>query len=91
MKIMLVGDWSRSTMDEIGGKFAKGEDVVPEVAEMISRWHDPAAKKVWVVVDTPDAITVQRWTAKWANMMEFETHTVIDDEEAGIILQELNL
>lgn len=91
MKIMLVGDWSRSTMDEVGGKFAKGEDVAPDGAEMIARWHDPASKRVWIVVDTPDSLTVQRWTARWSNFMEFQAHTVIDDAEAGAVLQELGL
>ena len=61
MKIILVGDWSRYTMDQVGGKLAKGEEGMPDGAEIISRWHDPGAKKVGIAVAASDAVSVQRW------------------------------
>lgn len=91
MKLMIIVDWNGSTIQEIGAKFASGEDVVPEGAELISRWHDPGAKKAWAVVDAPDAETVQRWMLKWSNMVDFETHAVLDDAGAGALLGEMDL
>ena len=42
----------------------------------------------WVVVDTPDAISVQRWMMKWTDDLDWETHTVLDDEDVGTPLAE---
>lgn len=64
---------------------------MPEGAELISRWHDPGAKKAWTVVDAPDAQTVQLWMLKWSNMVDFETHAVVDDAGAGALLGEMDL
>lgn len=93
MKIMLVGDWSRTTFEEIGTKFGKGEDAnPPEGITLLARWHDPSSRLVWVVVDAPDSAAVQAWTIKWTDYMDWQTFTVIEDEEVGAILQnELSL
>ena len=87
MHLMIIIDWNRSTLQEIGGKFASGVDVEPENAKILSRWHDPGAKKAWIVVDTPDAAAVQDWVTAWADYMDVTMHAVIDDAEVGAILQ----
>ena len=51
MKLMLVGDWSRTTFEEIGSKFGRGEDLEPEGAQIVARWHDPSSRMVWIVVE----------------------------------------
>ena len=88
MKLMLTLDWSRSSFEEIGAKFGEGEDVEPEGATVLARWHDPASRKAWVVVETPDAGTIQRWLLKWSDYCDWETNTVIDDAEVAEIINE---
>ena len=41
MKLMIVGSWSRTTLQEIGSRFAKGEHAVPP--ESLPR-HYPLAR-----------------------------------------------
>ena len=90
MKLMIIGDWSRTTLEEVGSKFASGVDVdLPEGASLVTRWHDPSSRLVWIVVDTPDAATIQNWLVRWSEYMDWETYTVIDDDEVGALLGEV--
>ena len=88
MKLMLVGSWERATFAEIGSRFGRGEDVEPEGATILSRWHDPSSRMFWVVVETDDAAAVQRWTLAWSDDVDWETYVVMDDAETGAILQD---
>ena len=88
MKLMLVLNWDRSSLKEIGGKFASGVDVdVPEGVTLLGRWHDPASRMAWMVVETSDLVILQTWMARWSDFLDWETYTVMDDEEVGQVLQ----
>ncbi len=90
MKIMLVGDWARSTLQEVGTKFASGEDVTPpDNSTLIARWHDPASRLVWIVIDTPDSASIQNWMVRWSDYIDWQTYTVIEDDEVGTLLNDL--
>ncbi len=90
MRLMMVVDWKRTTLDKIGAKFASGEDAAaPEGATMLARWHDIAAKKAWIVVEADDAAVIQAWAGAWSEFIDWEIHTIIDDEEIGPILDGL--
>lgn len=86
MRLMIILDWSRSSLEAIGGKFASGEDVAPERGEVVTRWHSPGSKKAWVVVDVPDAPAAQDWLSAWTDYVDVEMHPVLDDEEVGAVL-----
>ena len=90
MKVLLVIDWRRTTLGKIGAKFASGEDALPpEGVTMLSRWHDLASKRAWVVVETDDTAKIQSWTGAWADYVDFTTHTVLDDDGIGPVLEDL--
>ena len=90
MRMMLVLDWSRSTLGEIGSKFLSGEDVdPPQGVTMLARWHDLTSKMAWVVCETNDAAKIQSWSAAWSDYADWETHTILDDEEAGQVISGL--
>ena len=90
MRLMLVGNWDRTTLEEIGSKFASGEHVAPpEPVEMIARWHDPSSRQVWLVVEAPDATSLQEWTSRWSEYLEWEIYPVMNDEEVGALLETL--
>ncbi|MES9833546.1 MAG: DUF3303 family protein [Candidatus Thiodiazotropha sp. DIVDIV] len=90
MKLMIVGSWSRTTLQEIGSRFAKGEHAVPpSPCLVITRWHDPSSKLFWLVVDTPDSTLIQEWMSRWTDIVDWETYTVIDDGEVRDMLGKL--
>lgn len=90
MKLMLVGEWSGSTLQDVGGRFASGEHVVPpEPCRVLTRWHAPSSKLFWLVVEAPDAVTIQEWTSRWSDIIDWEIFPVLDDDEVGAMLGKL--
>ena len=90
MKLMLVGSWSQTTLEVIGGRFAAGEhSVPPEPCQMLARWHDPSSKLFWVVVDAPEIVVIQEWMSRWSDIVDWETFTALDDAEVGGMLETL--
>ena len=87
MKLMISGCWERTTLDDVGSRFASGEHTVPpEPCTLITRWHDPSAKRFWLAVDTPDARVIQDWMARWIDIIDWEVNIALDDEEVGELL-----
>lgn len=90
MKLMLVGSWSQTTLDVIGGRFAAGDHAVPpEPCQLLGRWHDPSSKLFWVIVETPDASIIQEWMSRWTDIIDWETFTILDDGEIGDMLEKV--
>ena len=87
MKLMIVGSWNKTEIQEIGSRFASGDySNPPEPCALITRWHDPSSKLFWLVVETPDAATIQEWMSRWTDIIEWETFAVLDDQEVGELI-----
>lgn len=90
MKMMIVGSWERTTLQEVGSRFARGEHSdPPESCTLITRWHDPSSRLFWLVVETPDAKTILEWMSRWTDIIDWETFPVVDDQEVGALLGNL--
>ena len=90
MKLMIVGSWGRTTLQEVGSRFASGEHAVPpEPCTLITRWHDPSSKLFWLVVETPDSKVIQEWMSRWTDIIDWDTYTALDDQEVGEMLGNL--
>lgn len=90
MKLMIVGSWERTELQEIGSRFAAGEHALPpSPCSLVTRWHDPSSKLFWLVVEAPDAMTIQTWMSRWTDIVDWETYTVMDDREVGDLLAKL--
>ena len=49
MKLMITGCWERTTLEDVGSRFASGEHAVPPApSTLITRWHDPSSKRLRV-------------------------------------------
>lgn len=90
MKLMIVGSWARTSLEEVGSRFASGEHVVPpEPCTLVMRWHDPSSKLFWLVVDVHDTKVIQEWMSRWTDIIDWETYPVLDDQEVGEMLVSL--
>ena len=90
MRLLLVGRWSGVTIGEIGARFAEGEHSAPPApCKLVARWHDPSAKIFWVIVEDADVSVLQEWMSRWSDIIEWETHTALDDVEVGAMLGKL--
>jgi hypothetical protein len=87
MKLMIVGNWEKTSIQEIGSRFARGEHSnPPEPCNLLARWHDPSSKLFWLVVEVPDAATIQEWMSRWTDIIDWETFVVLDDQEVGELI-----
>lgn len=87
MKLLLIGSWHKTTLQDIGARFASGDhSSPPKPCEVITRWHDPSAKRFWLVVQAPDSKIIQEWMSRWTDIVSWETHCVLNDDEVGEML-----
>jgi len=88
MRLMLIGDWDGSTIEEIGERFDGGDDSnPPEPCKLITRWHDPSSQTFWLVVDAPDTRVLQEWMSRWTDIVDWETYPVLDDAEVTELIE----
>lgn len=58
----------------------------PEGVTILGRWFTAAQSRGFMVVETEDSKLLFKFTAEWADIMDFEIYPVVNDEEAGAIL-----
>ena len=59
----------------------------PNGVKMQSRWHDFAGNRGFAIVDTEEPSLVAKWCREWADLLEFEVISVLDDQQLANILQ----
>ncbi len=57
-----------------------------EGSTILGRWHKSDLSGGFVLVESDDPATGYESAAQWADIIEFDTTTVIEDAEAGAIL-----
>ncbi|MHC4957913.1 MAG: DUF3303 domain-containing protein [Planctomycetota bacterium] len=67
-------------------RFLETQAPPPDGVEMVGRWHAAAGKQGWILAETNDASAILRWTAEWADVIDFDVAPVVGDEDAGRIL-----
>ena len=55
---------------------------------MHGRWHSLSASRAFLLAETDDPTAIYRWVAGWADLIDFEVHPVIEDEQAAPILEQ---
>ncbi len=58
----------------------------PEGVTILGRWFTSAQSRGFMVVETEESKLLFKYTAEWADIMDFEIYPVVTDEEAGEIL-----
>ena len=67
-------------------RFLKSGGQPPAGVQMIGRWHDIAGRTGLSVVEASDATLLAKWALEWTDLMDLETRSVINDEQAGPLL-----
>jgi hypothetical protein len=69
-------------------RFLKGGGSPPAGVKLIGRWHG-ANGKGFAIAETDDAKALFEWMAQWFEFMEIETTPLVEDADAGSVLQSL--
>lgn len=67
-------------------RFLEGGGSPPAGVEMIGRWHG-ANGKGFAIAESDDAKALFDWFAEWAEYMDIEATPMVEDADAGAVLQ----
>ena len=58
----------------------------PAGVKMLGRWHGIGTNKGVCVAETDDPLAVARWAQQWSDLMSFDVHPVLIDQEFAKVL-----
>lgn len=70
-------------------KFLAGEAAPQEGVKLLGRWHQVDCRGGFSLYETDRPEQIYRGSAKWVDLMQLETHAVLEDGEAAPILIEV--
>lgn len=62
-------------------RFLEGAAQPPEGIKLLGRWHSPADRTGYSLVEAEDPIAMGRWSHQWSDLLTIETNVVVDDAE----------
>ncbi len=89
MKYMVTFPLTSAHYQERVSSFLETGAPAPDGVEILGRWFTLGHSRGWIIVETDDPTKVFQFVSEWAHIMDFEVHAVIEDEQAGGVLQAL--
>lgn len=88
--MQFVVSWSlpQATYRTAVTRFLQNGGLPPAGVKMIGRWHGMSGKG-FAVVETTDPKALYAWVAEWSEFLPLETTPVLEDADAGAVLQSL--
>jgi hypothetical protein len=56
--------------------------LAPEGLQYLTSWVDEKLECCFQLMESADPVLIEKWTAKWSDIIEFEIYTVISSQEA---------
>ena len=88
MKFLVSWSLPAATYRAAVARFLKAGGMPPANVKLIGRWHGMSGKGC-AVVETTDATALYAWVAEWMEFLPLETTPVVEDGEAGTVLESL--
>lgn len=86
MKFIMKWTVLPGTVEECVQKFLAGEGAPQEGVSLLGRWHRVDCTGGYSLYETDRPEQLYRGAALWADLLDFETIPVLDDEQVGPIL-----
>ena len=88
--MQFVVSWSlpQATYRTAVTRFLQTGGLPPAGVKMIGRWHG-MSRKGFAVVETTNPKALYAWVAEWSEFLPLETTPVLEDADAGAVLQSL--
>jgi len=87
MKYMISFSLTASTFKERVRRFLATGGGPPNGVTMHGRWHSIDGAKGYVLASTDDPKLMLKWVGEWADLIEFETLPVLEDEDAAAVMK----
>jgi hypothetical protein len=82
MLFMVIETFSPGRAPEVYRRFRDRGRMMPEDVEYIASWVDLAFHRCFQVMEAENETLLERWTANWDDLIEFEIVPVRTSEEA---------
>ena len=69
-------------------RLAERGRMAPEGLQYISSWVDQSLRRCFQVMEASDPLLLQRWIARWEDLVEFEVVPVVTSLEAAQLVRE---
>jgi Protein of unknown function (DUF3303) len=86
MKTMVTWSLKSGELAEAARRFVSGEAGPQGGLTMLGRWHSVDLSIGFALYEGDNPVDHYASAAKWADIMDFKTHIVIEDSEAGPII-----
>jgi len=83
MKFMSTWTLIPGTVSEAVDRFLAGEGAPQEGVKLLGRWHNVDCSGGFSLYETDNPAGLHKGAAKWADLLEISTVTVVEDAEAG--------
>lgn len=61
----------------------------PEGVTLHGRWFTLGHSRGFMLAETDDPKAIYRWVSQWTDLVDFEVHAVITDQEAAEVLSSM--
>lgn len=89
MKFMVTFPLTHRDYKERISRFLENGAPPPEGVKLLGRWFTASHSQGFMLVETDDANALFRYTSEWADLIDFEIHPVVTEEDTVPILKEL--
>lgn len=81
MKYMIVWTSKPDQSDDAFSRYIENRAVPPEDVRLLGRWCDYSGDRGFTYVEAEDIEPVERWCKDWENLLTFDIHHVMDNDE----------
>lgn len=82
MRYMLIETFKPGRQKEIYQRLEDGGRQLPEGLRYIDSWIDEGVTRCFQLMECEDPALLERWTARWRDLTDFEIVPVISSDEA---------
>jgi Protein of unknown function (DUF3303) len=86
MKVLVSWSVRPGAVKEAVGRFLAGKAAPPEGVVLLGRWHKTDSSGGYSLFETSNPAALYAESAAWTDVLEIESHIVIEDAEAGPVL-----
>lgn len=78
---MVIEHFKDGDPKPVGERFGHSGRMMPEGVVYHASWVDPARARCFQVMEAKDRETLHGWTARWADLVDFEVVPVLTSQE----------
>ena len=83
MQFVVIEHFRQGDARPVYARFAAQGRLLPEGVSYVASWISADLTHCYQVMEADDVALLQRWTAAWSDLVEFEIIPVISSEEAA--------